>query len=147
MTHKKRLNSVSGFNLIFLHNKDISIIRVNNSCFWKIILSQWKTFTNQVSKCHSVALVANCSYLITVPLAPPAVVSMTLVVRLTRKSSWSRPSRSAQYSRVCPDWFFSTQPPETYTQAFKNLPTTTWKKISYFPFYQYPYLIQKYFDF
>lgn len=56
------------------------------------------------------------SYLITVPLAPPAVVSMTLVVRLTRRSSWSRPSRSAHHSRVWPDWFFRTQPPETRSE-------------------------------
>lgn len=62
-----------------------------------------------------------CSYLITVPLAPPAVVSMTLVVRLTRRSSWSRPSRSAQYSRVWPDWFFRTQPPETHSKTHKIL--------------------------
>lgn len=54
-------------------------------------------------------------YLITVPLAPPAVVSMTLVVRLTHKSSLSRPSRSAQYSKVWPDWFFRMQPPGATT--------------------------------
>lgn len=40
------------------------------------------------------------SHLITVPLAPPAVVSMTLVVRLTRKSSCSKPSSSAQHCSV-----------------------------------------------
>lgn len=49
----------------------------------------------------------------TVPLAPPAVVSMTLVVRLTLRSSWSRPNSSAQYSRVWLDCFFRIQPPGT----------------------------------
>lgn len=51
------------------------------------------------------------SYLITVPLVPPDVVSMTLVVRLTLRSSWSSPSSSAQYSSVGLDVFFKVQPP------------------------------------
>lgn len=53
----------------------------------------------------------------TVPLAPPAVVSITRVVRLTRRSSSSRPSSSAQFSRVWLDWFLMAQPPERQTQA------------------------------
>lgn len=60
------------------------------------------------------------SHLIEVSLAPPAVVSMTLVVRLTRRSSSSKPSSSAQYSRAVLDCFFKLQPPgkhkHTHTQ-------------------------------
>lgn len=76
-------------------------------------------WTHCLQQIHISRSQAQCvsSYLITVPLAPPAVVSMTLVVRLTFKSSWSRPSRSAQYSRVCLDWFFRTQPPIQYGQT------------------------------
>lgn len=47
----------------------------------------------------------------TVPFVPPEVVSMTRVVRLTLRSSWSKPRSSAQYCRVWFDWFFKTQPP------------------------------------
>lgn len=39
------------------------------------------------------------SYLMAVPLMPPAVVSMTLEVRLTLRSSSSRPNSSAQNSK------------------------------------------------
>ena len=59
--------------------------------------------------------------MITVPLAPPAVVSMILVVRLTRRSSWSSPSRSAQYSRVWPHWLFRMQPPGTHTHTHTHM--------------------------
>lgn len=58
----------------------------------------------------------------TVPLAPPCVVSMTLVVRLTCRSSWSKPSSSAQYSKVLVDWFFRMQPPAS--QRDENTPVS-----------------------
>lgn len=46
-----------------------------------------------------------------VPLTPPAVVTIALVVRLTLKSSSSRPRSSAQHSSVLLDWFLMVQPP------------------------------------
>lgn len=54
---------------------------------------------------------ARGTHLMTVPLAPPAVVSMTRVVRLPRRSSWSRPSSAAQHSSA--GWLRgrSVQPP------------------------------------
>lgn len=55
----------------------------------------------------------------TVPLVPPAVVSMTLVVKLTRRSSWSKPSNSAQYSNAWLDLFFRLQPPNENTFEFE----------------------------
>lgn len=60
------------------------------------------------------------TYFITVPLVPPAVVSMTLVVKLTRKSSWSKPSNSAQYSKDWLDLFFNVQPPNYKTQLERD---------------------------
>ena len=40
-----------------------------------------------------------------------ALNKVTLVVRLTLRSSSSRPSSSAQYSTVWLHWFFMVQPP------------------------------------
>lgn len=51
------------------------------------------------------------THLMTVPLAPPAVVSMTRVVRLPRRSSGSKPSSAAQHSSA--GWLrgLGVQPP------------------------------------
>lgn len=60
------------------------------------------------------------SYLMAVALAPPAVVCMTLVVKLTLRSSSSRPKSSAQNSR---DWlhaFLMLQPP-VHPQTHVNI--------------------------
>lgn len=51
------------------------------------------------------------THLMTVPLAPPAVVSMTRVVRLPRRSSGSRPSSAAQHSSAGSLRGLGVQPP------------------------------------
>lgn len=86
-------------------------------------INQWKVLWCEhscLSVCVCVSVwVTEASYLITVPLAPPAVVSMTLLVRLTRRSSSSRPSSSAQCSSVWLDWFLMAQPPARHGKRAK----------------------------
>lgn len=108
----------SGGDLTSSGPRDIIIV-IN--C-WLVLVMQWSWVAHksvkgplmwtQLSDCLCVSVwVTEASYLITVPLAPPAVVSMTLLVRLTRRSSSSRPSSSAQCSSVWLDWFLMAQPP------------------------------------
>lgn len=87
-------------------------------------------FTIQVGKKQPARFILSTAYFITVPLVPPAVVSMTLVVKLTRRSSWSKPSSSAQYSNDWLDLFFSVHPPEVEMKMKNSLPKMQFKTFS-----------------
>lgn len=104
--HDKRCAQVSSKMLLALINSvnipQIGVVVKSGNvasflCRSRIEQADWLPFT--------------ATHLMTVPLAPPAVVSMTRVVRLPRRSSSSSPSSAAQHSSTVWLRAFSVQPP------------------------------------